>query len=80
MSTEHEKSPADEIRLSHICLEEAEAILKVSPRIAAREAYLAMLHAAGSSTMPELHGCSSRVYASGPCQDTDLAIRSALVC
>ncbi|MFN7397914.1 MAG: hypothetical protein ACK5SX_02340 [Sandaracinobacter sp.] len=46
MSAEHEKSPADELRLSHICLEEAEAILKVSPRVAAREAYLAMLHAA----------------------------------
>jgi uncharacterized protein (UPF0332 family) len=46
MSAEHEKSPANELKLSHICLEEAEAILKVSPRVAAREAYLAMLHAA----------------------------------
>jgi hypothetical protein len=38
MSTEHEKSPADEMRLSQICLEEAAEILKVSPRVAAREA------------------------------------------
>jgi uncharacterized protein (UPF0332 family) len=46
MSAEHEKSPADEMRLSQICLDEAAEILKVSPRVAAREAYLAMLHAA----------------------------------
>ena len=46
MSTEQEKSPADEMRLSRMCLEDAERILKISPRVAAREAYLAMLHAA----------------------------------
>lgn len=46
MSTEHEKSPADEMKLSQICLEDAERIVSISPRVAAREAYLAMLHAA----------------------------------
>ena len=46
MSSEHEKSPFNEMSLAQISLEEAESVLSISPRIAAREAYLAMLHAA----------------------------------
>lgn len=34
------------MKLSQICHEDAEQILLISPRVAAREAYLAMLHAA----------------------------------
>jgi uncharacterized protein (UPF0332 family) len=45
MSHEHHKSTAEEMRMAEVCLAEAEAILNVSPRVAAREAYLSMLHA-----------------------------------
>lgn len=46
MSSEHHKSTAEEMEMAEICLSEAEDILAVSPRVAAREAYLSMLHAA----------------------------------
>lgn len=45
MSNDHHKSTAEEMQMAEICLAEAEAILKLSPRVAAREAYLSMLHA-----------------------------------
>lgn len=45
MSNEHHKSTAEEMEMAEICLAEAKAILAVSPRVAAREAYLSMLHA-----------------------------------
>jgi uncharacterized protein (UPF0332 family) len=41
-----DRSPADEMALAKTCLHDARAVLDASPRIAAREAYLAMLHAA----------------------------------
>lgn len=46
MSAAHKKSPADEMKMAEICLSDAKAILPVCSRVAAREAYLAMLHAA----------------------------------
>lgn len=46
MSTEHKKSAAESMILAETALREAELVISITPRMAAREAYLSMYHAA----------------------------------